>query len=176
MPLGTLDRNPPPFFKQGPSALSKLMVFSAVALFLMVADTRFRISQPVRAVVGTVLYPVQWVAMRPVFLARYGGQYFESLMVPGLTTKCETKKQPDYLYYTMNNTHPERVGYPTQKPLWLLEQLLPPACPKGGLVVDFFCGSGTTLVAAKKHGFHYIGCDVNPEAIVVTDARLEAGV
>jgi rod shape-determining protein MreC len=79
MPLGTLDRNPPPFFKQGPSALSKLMVFSAIALFLMVADTRFRISQPVRAVVGTVLYPVQWAAMRPVFLARYGGQYFESL-------------------------------------------------------------------------------------------------
>jgi rod shape-determining protein MreC len=42
MPLGTLDRTPPPFFKQGPSALSKLMVFSALALFLMVADTRFK--------------------------------------------------------------------------------------------------------------------------------------
>ena len=40
MPLGTLDRNPPPFFKQGPSALSKLMVFSALALFLMVAERR----------------------------------------------------------------------------------------------------------------------------------------
>jgi rod shape-determining protein MreC len=79
MPLGTLDRNPPPFFKQGPSALSKLMVFSALALFLMVADTRFRIAQPLRAVVATVLYPVQWLAMRPVFLVRYGGQYFESL-------------------------------------------------------------------------------------------------
>ncbi|HVR49019.1 MAG TPA: rod shape-determining protein MreC, partial [Pseudorhodoferax sp.] len=41
MPLGTLDRTPPPFFKQGTSALTKLMVFSAVALFLMVADARF---------------------------------------------------------------------------------------------------------------------------------------
>jgi rod shape-determining protein MreC len=40
MPLGTLDRTPP-FFKQGPSALSKLVVFSALALFLMVADVRF---------------------------------------------------------------------------------------------------------------------------------------
>src|SRR5919199_565060 len=49
MPLGTLDRTPPPFFKQGPSALSKLMVFSALALFLMVADTRFRLTQPLRA-------------------------------------------------------------------------------------------------------------------------------
>ena len=79
MPLGTLDRTPPPFFKQGPSALSKLMVASALALFLMVADTRFRIAQPFRAVIATVLYPAQWLAMRPVFLARYGGEYFESL-------------------------------------------------------------------------------------------------
>ncbi|MBA3773094.1 MAG: rod shape-determining protein MreC [Ramlibacter sp.] len=79
MPLGTLDRTPPPFFKQGPSALSKLMVFSAVALFLMVADTRFHIARPLRAVVATVLYPIQWVAMRPVLAARYGAGYFESL-------------------------------------------------------------------------------------------------
>ncbi len=57
MPLGTLDRTPPPFFKQGPSALSKLMFFSALALFLMVADTRFKLTQPLRAAVATVLLP-----------------------------------------------------------------------------------------------------------------------
>jgi rod shape-determining protein MreC len=79
MPLGTLDRSPPPFFKQGPSALSKLMVFSALALFLMVADTRFKLTQPLRAAIGTALYPVQWVALRPVLLARNSGEYFESL-------------------------------------------------------------------------------------------------
>src|SRR5262245_39971338 len=79
MPLGTLDRTPPPFFKQGPSALSKLMVFSALALFLMVADTRFKLTQPLRAAVGTVLYPVQWVALQPVLALRNGGEYFESL-------------------------------------------------------------------------------------------------
>jgi len=79
MPLGTLDRNPPPFFKQGPSALSKLMVFSAIALFLMVADLRFRISRPLRTGVATVLYPLQWVALRPVLAVRYAGEYFESL-------------------------------------------------------------------------------------------------
>ncbi len=79
MPLGTLDRNPPPFFKQGPSALSKLMVCSALALFLMVADTRFRLAQPLRAAMATVLYPLQWMAMRPVLAARWGAQYFESL-------------------------------------------------------------------------------------------------
>jgi len=79
MPLGTLDRSPPPFFKQGPSALSKLMVFSAIALFLMVADTRFRITMPVRAALATALYPVQWLIMQPVDAARHAGGYFTSL-------------------------------------------------------------------------------------------------
>ena len=83
MPLGTLDRTPPPFFKQGPSALSKLMVFSAIALFLMVADTRFKVSQPLRAGVATVLYPLQWAALRPVLAVRWAGDYFESLTTTG---------------------------------------------------------------------------------------------
>ena len=79
MPLGTLDRTPPPFFRQGASALSKLMVYSALALFLMVADARFKVTQPLRAAMATVLFPVQWVAMRPVLLIRNSGRYFESL-------------------------------------------------------------------------------------------------
>lgn len=79
MPLGTLDRSPPPFFKQGPSALSKLMFFSALALFLMVADTRFRITQPVRAALATALYPVQWLALQPVRAVQGSGEYFTSL-------------------------------------------------------------------------------------------------
>ncbi|WP_309678922.1 rod shape-determining protein MreC [Polaromonas sp.] len=79
MPLGTLDRSPPPIFKQGPSALSKLVFFSALALFLMVADTRFRITQPVRAALATALYPVQWLAMQPVRAARNASEYFTGL-------------------------------------------------------------------------------------------------
>jgi rod shape-determining protein MreC len=79
MPLGTLDRTPPPFFKQGPSAMSKLMVFSALALFLMVADARFKIAQPLRAAVATLLYPVQWLALQPVLLVRTGGAYLAAL-------------------------------------------------------------------------------------------------
>lgn len=79
MPLGTLDRSPPPFFKQGPSALSKLAFFSALSLFLMVADVRFNVMQPLRSVVATALYPVQWVAMLPVRLAGQGAGYFTAL-------------------------------------------------------------------------------------------------
>lgn len=79
MPLGTVDRSPPPFFKQGPSALSKLVFFSALALFLMVADTRFRITQPLRAALSTALYPVQWLALQPVRAVQGGGDYLTSL-------------------------------------------------------------------------------------------------
>ena len=79
MPLGTLDRNPPPFFRQGASAFSKLIVFSALALFLMVADTRFSLTRPLRMAVATALYPVQWLVMQPVLWVRDGSRYFESL-------------------------------------------------------------------------------------------------
>ena len=79
MPLGTLDSQPPPFFRQGPSAQSKLAVYSALALFLMVADARFGIMQPLRAALATVLYPVQWVAMAPIRVAGIAGSYMESL-------------------------------------------------------------------------------------------------
>lgn len=79
MPLGTLDRSPPPFFKQGPSAFSKLIFFSALALFLMVADTRFRITQPLRAALSTALYPVQWLVLQPVRALQGSGEYLTSL-------------------------------------------------------------------------------------------------
>lgn len=79
MPLGTLDRTPPPFFKQGPSALSKLVVFSALALFLMVADLRFQVAKPVRASIAVVLYPAQWLVLQPVQAMAGLGGYFSSL-------------------------------------------------------------------------------------------------
>ena len=92
MPLGTLDRSPPPFFKQGPSALSKLMFFSALALFLMVADTRFRITQPVRAVLATALYPVQWLALQPVRAVQESGGYFSSLSQANASSEDARRK------------------------------------------------------------------------------------
>lgn len=78
MPLGTLNGTPPSFFRQGPSALSKLTFFSALALFLMVADTRLDIAKPVRVALATVLYPVQWLALRPVVLAQDSSKYMET--------------------------------------------------------------------------------------------------
>jgi rod shape-determining protein MreC len=85
MPLGTLDRTPPPFFKQGPSALTKLIFFSALALFLMVADARFALVRPLRAAIATILYPVQWAVVEPIRLVMGGGAYVEGL------TRLQTK-------------------------------------------------------------------------------------
>lgn len=79
MPLGTLERSAPPFFKQGPSALSRLAVFSALALFLMVADARFDMSGPFRQAVATALYPAQWLMLKPVEFAHHAASYFQSL-------------------------------------------------------------------------------------------------
>ncbi|AOG23298.1 rod shape-determining protein MreC [Acidovorax sp. RAC01] len=79
MPLGTLERSAPPFFKQGPSALSRLAVYSALAVFLMVADARFQLTGPLRLAVATVLYPIQWAMLKPVELASRGSGYFQSL-------------------------------------------------------------------------------------------------
>jgi rod shape-determining protein MreC len=78
VPLGTLDRSPPAFFKQGPSAVSKLLFFSALSVLLMVADVRFGVTQPLRAALSVALYPVQWLAMRPQVLAEYSGEYMEA--------------------------------------------------------------------------------------------------
>lgn len=92
MPLGTLDGTPPPFFRQGPSALSKLTFFSALALFLMVADVRLHVTQPLRATLATVLYPVQWLALRPVVWAQGGNKYFESLSASQASEEAARRK------------------------------------------------------------------------------------
>ena len=95
MPLGTLERSAPPVFKQGPSALSRLAVFSALALFLMVADARFHITDPLRKVVATVLYPVQWLMLKPVEFASQGSGYFQSLQTAQQDLDTARKKMAE---------------------------------------------------------------------------------
>jgi len=79
MPLGTVDRRAPSLFRQGPSLLSQMAFYSALALFLMVADARFKLTEPVRQVVASVLYPVQWLVIQPVALVQQGAGYMQSL-------------------------------------------------------------------------------------------------
>jgi rod shape-determining protein MreC len=79
MPLGTIDQPPPPFFKQGPSALSRLLVLSALALLLMVLDTRLQMAAPLRQSLAVALAPLQWLALQPLHAVRWSGQYLGSL-------------------------------------------------------------------------------------------------
>jgi rod shape-determining protein MreC len=79
MSLGSIDRTPPPFFRQGPSALTKLALFSALALFLMAADTRFKVTQPLRVAMATALLPVQRALLVPVDLMADAGDHVQGL-------------------------------------------------------------------------------------------------
>jgi len=66
----------------------------------------------------------------------------------------------------------ERVGYPTQKPLALLERIIKVSSNAGDVVLDAFCGCGTTLIAAQKLNRKWIGIDVSPTACRVMSQRL----
>jgi site-specific DNA-methyltransferase (adenine-specific) len=68
----------------------------------------------------------------------------------------------------------ETTGYPTQKPLRLLERVVMASSLPGGRVVDPFCGSGTTLAAAARLGRSFTGCDVGDIAIETARRRLQA--
>jgi site-specific DNA-methyltransferase (adenine-specific) len=66
----------------------------------------------------------------------------------------------------------ERVGYPTQKPIVLLERVITLASDPGDLVLDPCCGSGTTLVAARLLGRRSIGIDLSAQALAIAEQRL----
>lgn len=76
----------------------------------------------------------------------------------------------------LNPKAKERVGYPTQKPLLLLERIISLVTDEGDLVVDPFCGSGTTCVAANLLNRKYVGIDVSEEAVALTQNRIDSPV
>lgn len=69
-------------------------------------------------------------------------------------------------------TDPERVGYPTQKPIGLLERIIRVACPPNGIVLDPFCGCGTTIEAAIRLNRKWLGIDVAPQAVDIIGTRM----
>lgn len=79
MPLSTLDRTPPPFFRQGTPALTKVMFCAALAIFLMVADARFNLTAPLRSLLATVLLPLQRTLLVPVEAVGSSRDYMSGL-------------------------------------------------------------------------------------------------
>lgn len=72
----------------------------------------------------------------------------------------------------LHGPYRERLGYPTQKPLALLERIIRASSNEGDIVLDPFCGCGTTLVAAEQLGRKWIGIDISKDAIEITEKRL----
>ena len=101
-------------------------------------------------------------------------------MAPGLVgaEKAALGKTPtDVWWHTIvSPTGKEKTGYPTQKPLGILERIVRVHSNPGDTVLDFFAGSGTTGVAALRNDRHYILIDQNPEAIALMTRRLADSV
>ena len=97
-------------------------------------------------------------------------------MAPGLVgaEKAARGKTPtDVWWHTIvSPTGKEKTGYPTQKPLGILERIVRVHSNPGDTVLDFFAGSGTTGLAAMKNNRNYILIDENPEAIALMQKRL----
>ncbi len=83
-----------------------------------------------------------------------------------------TKEGIDHDVSWLGPTDPERLGYQTQKPVGLLERIIRSSCPDDGVVLDPFCGCGTTIIAAEKLSRLWIGIDITFLAINLVRQRL----
>ncbi len=101
------------------------------------------------------------------------------------TTEEEQKKKKEYFMekgkivedywtdiYILKRTN-EKLGYPTQKPEKLLERIILASSNPGDLVADFYLGGGTTIAVAEKLDRNWIGIDINPRAIEISEKRVE---
>lgn len=116
----------------------------------------------------------QWYAEGRILLKKDGTPRLDGLKV----YLEETKGKPLTTNWTdierVGNTSTERLGYPTQKPLSLLERIIQVSSDLGDVVLDPFCGCGTAVVAAQKLGRAWIGIDVTHLSIALMKYRLEA--
>jgi DNA modification methylase len=92
----------------------------------------------------------------------------------GKVPDLERGKVPEDWWYfpVVARLHNERTGYPTQKPVALLERIVLASSNPGDIVADFFCGSGTTPFVAAKHGRRFLACDEKFRALHTTRSRL----
>jgi site-specific DNA-methyltransferase (adenine-specific) len=97
-------------------------------------------------------------------------------MAPSLVgaEKAERGKTPTDVWWNtiVPTTGREKTGYPTQKPLGILERIVRVHSRPGDVVLDFFGGSGTTGEAAARHGRGFVLVDESPEAVAVAARRL----
>ncbi len=120
---------------------------------------------------------ILWYAKDPErYVFRYDDIDRVPYMAPGLAgaEKAARGKVPTDVWWNtiVSPTGKEKAGYPTQKPLKILERIIRVHSDPGDTVLDFFAGSGTTGAAASRLGREFILVDNNPEAIHVMEKRL----
>ena len=97
-----------------------------------------------------------------------------SLQQTYVASQCVKAMRDVWELSCLNANARERTGYPTQKPLALLERIILASSNPSDVVLDPFCGSGTALVAAARAGRQWIGIDQSAEAIRIASERTGA--
>jgi len=120
---------------------------------------------------------ILWYAMNPDdYVFEYDAIDRIPYMAPGLVSKekAERGKTPtDVWWHTIVPTNgKEKTGYPTQKPLGILNRIINVHTRVGDVVLDYFAGSGTTGEAAARHGRGFVLIDESEEAVRVMEGRL----
>jgi len=120
---------------------------------------------------------ILWYALDPDrYVFDFEAMYRLPYMAPKLVTpeKAARGKTPtDVWWHTIVPTNSrEKTGYPTQKPLGILERIVKVHTRRGDVVLDFFAGSGTTGEAAAKNERGFILIDENPDAVRIMRERL----
>ena len=121
---------------------------------------------------------------------RYSEERMQQLIVAGRVVQSRHGAVPRYKRYLdempglplqdswadispINSQARERIGYPTQKPLALLERIIKASSNEGDVVLDPFCGCATACVAAENLGRRWIGIDISPKAVELVNMRLQ---
>ena len=121
------------------------------------------------------------------YTAAYVAQRFKHTDESGRRYRLQLKNRRQYLDESKGkpvsdiwtDTHPinpmakEKTGYPTQKPLALLERIIRACSDGGGMVLDPFCGCATTMVAADGLGRSWAGIDISPKAVELVTRRIK---
>lgn len=74
----------------------------------------------------------------------------------------------------LHRIHTERENHPTQKPIEIIQRMVKASCPPGGVVLDPFAGSGTTVAACLLNHRHYVAYEINPDYYLTILNRIEA--
>lgn len=120
---------------------------------------------------------ILWYALDPArYVFNFDAMDRIPYLAPGLVgaVKAARGKTPtDVWWHTIVPTNSrEKTGYPTQKPLGILDRIVRIHSRPGDVVLDYFAGSGTTGVAAARHGRGFVLVDENPAAVRIAARRL----